>query len=41
MRGGKAKGFTSTGGVVSPPYSKKKLSSELTEVAKNCIAYGT
>ena len=29
------------GGAVSPPYSKKKLSSELTVVTKNCIAYGT
>jgi hypothetical protein len=30
MRGGNAKGFTSTGGAVSPSLRQKKLSCELT-----------
>ena len=38
--GWETKGLATTGGAVSPPYSKKKLSSQLT-VTNNCIAYGT
>lgn len=40
MCGGGAKGFATTGGVVSPPSRKMKLSSELMAIIKKCINYG-
>jgi len=40
MRGWGAKGFTSTGGVVSPSLRQKKLSSILTVINSNYVLYG-
>ena len=40
MRGGEAKGFTTTGGAVSPPLLKKKLSCELVLLTNLFVCYG-
>jgi len=39
MSGVKAKGFASTGGVVSPSYRKKKLSCEFVVIIYNIVYY--
>ena len=39
MSGVKAKGFASTGGVVSPSYRKKKLSCKFVVIIYNIIYY--
>ncbi len=39
MSGVKAKGFASTGGVVSPSYRKKKLSCKFVVIIYNIVYY--